>query len=181
MGNFFKISYAFRLNLINSLPLDHGLANQKNNGVKGSKVYLTYVFAANADGSEKRLPLIIGKAHKPQYFKNKTGEMLGFLYQNNTKAWMTFELYQEWLIKWNYELQLRNRHILLLQDNFAGHICPKGLTNIKVENFGPNLTAHVQPMDARIIHCFKAHYCCYTRIKNPFKWQHKRTYNAIFT
>ena len=107
--------------------------------------------------------------------------MLGFLYQNNTKAWMTFELYQEWLIKWNYELQLRNYHILLLQDNFAGHICPKGLTNIKVKNFGPNLTAHIQPMNVGIIHCFKAHYCCYTRIKNSFKWRHKRTYSAIFT
>jgi len=80
MGNFFKISYTFRLSLINSLPPDRGLANQKNNGIKGSKVHLTYVFAANADGSEKRPSLIIGKAHKPRYFINKTGEMLGFLY-----------------------------------------------------------------------------------------------------
>jgi len=64
MGNFFKISYAFRLSLTNSLPLDRSLANQKNNSVKGSKVCLTYVFAANADGSKKRPPLIIGKAHK---------------------------------------------------------------------------------------------------------------------
>ena len=158
MGNFLKISYAFRLSLINSLPLDHGLANQKNNGVKGSKVRLTYVFATNADSSEKRPLLIIGKAHKPQCFKNKTGEMLGFLYRNNAKAWMTSELYQEWLMKWNHELQLQNHHTLLLQDNFAGHICPEGFKNIKVKNFGPNLAAHVQPMDAGIICCFKAHY-----------------------
>jgi len=61
-------------------------------------------------------------------------------------------------MKWNYELQLQNHHILLLQDNFAGHICPEGLTNIKVKNFGPNLTAHIQPMDTGIIRCFKAHY-----------------------
>ena len=31
--------------------------------------------------------------------------------------------------------------------------------NISVENFEPNLTSHVQPNDASIIHCFKAHYC----------------------
>jgi len=49
MGNFFKILYAFRLSLTNSLPPDHSLANQKNNGVKGSKVCLTYVFVANTD------------------------------------------------------------------------------------------------------------------------------------
>jgi hypothetical protein len=46
----------------------------------------------------------------------------------------------------------------LLQDNFSGHIVPDDLTNIKVENFKPNLTAHVQPNDQGIIHCFKAHY-----------------------
>jgi len=61
-------------------------------------------------------------------------------------------------MKWSYELQLQNHHILLLQDNFAGHICPEGLTNIKVKNFGPNLTAYVQPMDTGIICCLKAHY-----------------------
>jgi hypothetical protein len=46
----------------------------------------------------------------------------------------------------------------LLQDNFSGQIVPDDLTNIQVENFEPNLTAHVQPNDQGIICCFKAHY-----------------------
>jgi hypothetical protein len=46
----------------------------------------------------------------------------------------------------------------LLQDNFSAHIPPDDLTNILVENFKPNLTAHVQPCDAGIIHCFESHY-----------------------
>ncbi|KAG6871182.1 hypothetical protein C0995_007493 [Termitomyces sp. Mi166 len=33
------------------------------------------------------------------------------------------------------------------------------LPTFVVENFSPNLTAHVQPADAGIIKCFKAHYC----------------------
>ncbi|KAF8228815.1 hypothetical protein L208DRAFT_1026858, partial [Tricholoma matsutake] len=33
-----------------------------------------------------------------------------------------------------------------------------GLTNVRVKNFKANLTAHVQPNDASIIRCFKAHY-----------------------
>ncbi|KAJ7661795.1 hypothetical protein B0H17DRAFT_953421, partial [Mycena rosella] len=42
---------------------------------------------------------------------------------------------------------------------------PSSLTNVCVENFSPNLTAHIQPRDAGIIRCFKAHflvkpYCC---------------------
>lgn len=96
------------------MPPDRGLADRKHNGVKGSKVRLTYAFAANADGSEKRPAFIIRKAHKPRCFKKKTGKMLGFYYRNNAKAWMTMELYQDWLKRWDHELQLQNRHILLL-------------------------------------------------------------------
>ena len=71
---------------------------------------------------------------------------------------MTCTLYQEWLREWDHKLGARNRKILLLQDNFSGHIVPDDLQNIRVENFQPNLTAHVQPMDQGIIRCFKSHY-----------------------
>jgi hypothetical protein len=59
---------------------------------------------------------------------------------------------------WNHNKEIPLRKILLLQDNFSGHIIPEGLKNIRVENFAPNLTAHIQPMDQGIIWCFKAHY-----------------------
>ena len=140
------------------MPPDHGLADKKSLGVKGSKTQLTYAFTANADGSEKLAPLVIGKAHKPRAFQNKTGRQLGFNYQNNAKAWMTAVIYQEWLQDWDHELGSKNRKVLLLQDNFSGHIIPDGLQNIHIENFRPNLTSHVQPMDQGIIWCFKAHY-----------------------
>ena len=52
----------------------------------------------------------------------------------------------------------RTRKIVLLQDNFSGHIIPDGLQNIHVINFKPNLTAYVQPLDQGIIRCFKGHY-----------------------
>ncbi|THU93740.1 DDE-domain-containing protein [Dendrothele bispora CBS 962.96] len=144
------------------LPPDRGLSDKKRPGVKGNKVRLTYAFTSNADGSEKLKPLVIGKAFKPRAFGKKTGDQLGFQYRNNAKAWMTTAIYQEWLMAWDRELRLKGRRILLLQDNFAGHVVPHGegreLTNIRVENFAPNLTAHVQPKDAGIIRCFKAHY-----------------------
>ena len=50
------------------------------------------------------------------------------------------------------------QQILLLQDNFSGHIVSDGLQSIHVENFETNLTAHIQPDDQGIIQCFKAHY-----------------------
>ena len=71
---------------------------------------------------------------------------------------MTAYLYQEWIQQWDQELQEKGRKILLFQDNFSGHIVPDNLQNIRVENFEPNLTAHVQPNDQGIIRCFKAHY-----------------------
>jgi len=79
------------------MPPDRGLSDKKSSGVKGTKVQLTYLLASNADGSEKRPPLIIGKARKPQAFQNKTGTQLSFDYWNNAKAWMTASIYQDWL------------------------------------------------------------------------------------
>jgi hypothetical protein len=137
---------------------DRGLSMSQDSGVKGKKTRLTYAFTTNADGSEKLPAFIIGKAYKPRPFEKKTGEQLGFYYRNNAKAWMTAKLYQEWLSSWDRKLRHEGRHIVLLQDNFKGHIPPDDLTNISVENFEPNLTAHVQPAEAGIIRCFRAHY-----------------------
>ena len=80
-------------NIPYSLPPDQGLSNKKQSRVKGRKVRLTYAFTANADGSEKLHPLIIGKAKSPCAFNKKTGAQLGFYYYNNAKAWMTSYLY----------------------------------------------------------------------------------------
>lgn len=71
---------------------------------------------------------------------------------------MTAVLYQEWLLDWDAKLRRKERKILLFQDNFSDHIVPETLTNIHVENFEPNLTAHIQPNYQEIIYCFKAHY-----------------------
>jgi hypothetical protein len=140
------------------MPPDRGLSDTRRSGVKGNKVRLTFALTSNADGSVKKEAFIIGKAKKPRAFGGKSGEQLGFCYRNNAKAWMTGALYGEWITKWDDELRRKGRKILLLQDNCTGHIVPEGLTNIRVENFSANLTPHVQPMDAGIIRCFKAHY-----------------------
>jgi hypothetical protein len=47
-----------------------------------------------------------------------------------------------------------------LLDNFSGHFIDFEPCNIWLMYFQPNLTLHVQPLDAGIIHCFKAHYHC---------------------
>ena len=78
--------------------------DKPSSGLKGNKKWLTYAFTANADGSEKLPAFIIGKAARPCVFNKKTGKQLGFYYQNNTKAWMTSVLYQEFLHDWDSQL-----------------------------------------------------------------------------
>jgi hypothetical protein len=137
---------------------DRGLSTEQEHGVKGKKNCITYAFTMNADGSEKLPPVVIGKAKQPRAFQRKTVAQLGFYYWNNATVWMTTVLYQEWIRDWDAKLRREKRHILLLQDNFSAHVPPDDLTNIRVVNFTANLTAHVQPADAGIIRCFKAHY-----------------------
>jgi len=55
-------------------------------------------------------------------------------------------------------MRAENRHILLMIDNFSGHFIEYTPSNIQIEYFEPNLTSFVQPLDAGIIRCFKAHY-----------------------
>jgi DDE superfamily endonuclease len=65
------------------------------NGKKKDKFCITLAFACNADGSERLLPIYIGKAKKPQCFKGQTPAQLGLYYQSNKTAWMTSELFEE--------------------------------------------------------------------------------------
>jgi hypothetical protein len=51
-----------------------------------------------------------------------------------------------------------NRHICMLVDNFSAHHIAYEPRNVHLEFIAPNMTAFVQPMDAGIIRCFKAHY-----------------------
>ena len=78
------------------MPPDRGLATTQLSGVKGDKTRITLGFIANADGSDIRPPLYIGKARRPHCFKKKDGSSYGFSYYWNKKAWMTgsiFDLY----------------------------------------------------------------------------------------
>ena len=76
---------------------DWGLSDCQQSGVKGNKNRLTYALTSNADGSDKLPPFIIGKAAQPCAFQKKSSTQLGFYYQSNAKAWMTAQLYQDWI------------------------------------------------------------------------------------
>ena len=62
---------------------------------------LTFLACSNADGTEKFLLFIIGKSLKPRCFKGNSASDLGFDYTRNSKAWMNWNIFQEWLLGFN--------------------------------------------------------------------------------
>ncbi|KAH7929555.1 DDE-domain-containing protein [Leucogyrophana mollusca] len=139
-------------------PPDRGLATKQMSGKKKDKFRITLAFAVNADGSERMPVFYIGRSKKPRCFGNKTPQARGFYYRNNKKAWMTSELFEEWIKLFDMKMGAEKRFVCLLIDNFSGHNISYEPRHVQLEFFEPNLTSFVQPLDAGIIRCFKAHY-----------------------
>jgi hypothetical protein len=80
-------------------------------------------------------------------------------YDFSKKAWINSELLTRWLTKWNSRLRASNRKIILILDNAGAHAVDEiQFPQIKLLFLPPNLTSHLQPLDAGIIRAFKAHY-----------------------
>lgn len=134
--------------------------DKKARGKKRSKTRITMAVAANADGSD-RLPLLfIGTARVPVPLRgHDVYEELGVEYTNSGKAWMNTEIYHDWLLALNDEMQSKQRHILLLVDNVSTHNSDDlELSHIRVEKLPANTTAILQPCDQGIIKALKDHF-----------------------
>ncbi len=119
-------------------------------GGKKSKERMTVLLACSAVG-EKLTPLVIGHSAKPQCFKGLASTLcLPVTYSSNKKAWMTSDLFQQWLDKLNGKMKTENRSILLFIDNCSAHP-DVTLSNIKLVFLPPNTTSKLQPCDAGII------------------------------
>lgn len=128
---------------------------EKVSGAKKRKERLSVLVAANMDGSEKLPLLVIGKSMRPRCFKNKH---LPTKYEANTNAWMTRQIFLEWLVKLDEQMRKANRRILLIVDRCPAHPMDVSTTNIKVVFLPANTTSLIQPMDAGIIRSLKAKY-----------------------
>ena len=73
--------------------------DEDGRGGKRCKERLTVLPCANMDGSDKRRLLVIGKSTKPSCFKGVS--LFPVDYKVNKKAWMTADLWQSYLQRWN--------------------------------------------------------------------------------
>jgi hypothetical protein len=118
---------------------------------------LCYCVLINSDGSDKQVPIVIGKFSNPRCFKDV--KKLPVKYHANSKAWMTTEIFCSFLHSLDMQMGAQNRKIILFVDNCAAH--PKDtpfLRNVRVVWYPANCTSALQPLTLGIIHSFKAYY-----------------------
>ncbi|XP_044137796.1 tigger transposable element-derived protein 1-like [Bufo gargarizans] len=142
-------------------------------GHKPMKDRLTLLLCANASADLKIKPLLVYHSPTPRAFReqNVNRARLPVMWRANAKAWVTRQLFMEWLHevfaptvrKYISDNQLPER-CLLLMDNAPAH--PPALVDdmdaeydfIKVKFLPPNTTPLLQPMDQQVICNFKKLY-----------------------
>jgi hypothetical protein len=92
----------------------------------------------------KKKLFVIGKSKKPRCFK--IVENLPVFYELNKRAWMTSELFEKFLRKWDNKLKEQRRKILLLVDNCPSHCKTPNLQKVKLVFLNPNVTSVLQPL-----------------------------------
>ena len=123
---------------------------------KKSKERVTLLVCANMSGTEKCPLLVIGKFQRPRCFSGIAN--LPTEYKGNKNAWMTSVVFEEWMRKWDNELTIKGRKIVLFVDNCSAHPQISCLQSIELFFLPPNTTSEIQPCDQGIINALKFHY-----------------------
>ncbi|CAM5110479.1 unnamed protein product [Eretmochelys imbricata] len=79
----------------------HRENNEKLEGGKAAKDRVTVPVCANMDGSDKRPLFMIGKLKRPQCFPEDFRKF-PLNYVSSANAWMTGEIFINWLKKWDH-------------------------------------------------------------------------------
>ena len=131
-------------------------AEKASRGIKEFKQRLTILVGANMAGNDKLEPVVIGKAAKPRCFRGIN--RIPLPYYSNAKAWMTSQVWTDWIQKFDYRMKTEGRKIALIIDNCPAHPIVSNLTNVDVFYLPPNTTSHTQPCDQGIIQALKMKY-----------------------
>ncbi|GBL93785.1 Tigger transposable element-derived protein 6 [Araneus ventricosus] len=99
---------------------------------------------------------MIGLSEKPRC--SAKVKSFPFKYKANRKAWMTSEIFGDWLKSLDKSMRVKKRKIILFIDNFSAHNNLPALKKVSVKFFPANTTSKLQPMDQGIIRRFKVNY-----------------------
>ena len=130
---------------------------QQCKGGKLAKERLTVMLACSALG-EKLKPFVIGKAENPRCFKGIDKSKLPVKWAFNRKAWMTMDIFKDWVSDLNSQMRRSNRRILIFLDNATSHSHDLKFSHVELKFLPPGTTSVLQPLDLGIIRAFKARY-----------------------
>jgi hypothetical protein len=124
-----------------------------------AKDRLTVILCANATGTFKISPVVIGTAKRPRCFVRNPPQLPYFSQKSAWDDTKTFE-------RWWHEIFLKevrvwtSSPVALLLDGFSGHDrdCNDPLGQVRIFTFPPNITSIFQPLDQGIILTFKTKY-----------------------
>ena len=103
--------------LFYSLLPNSTLATGLVSGKKKQIERITVALCANATGTDKLIPLVIGKSAHPRCFGKTFNPSVYVKHTSNKKTWMTGFVFQDWLNKFNRRMRVAGRHVILLVDN----------------------------------------------------------------
>ena len=90
------------------LEPDATLATGPVKGKKKNKEQITVALCANATGMDKQKPLLIARTARPRCFGKDFDPIVYAIYCYNEKAWMTSDLFTEWLENFKRTMRLKN-------------------------------------------------------------------------
>ena len=141
--------------------MPEGTLGQKSESISGSKKAkdrITVLVCTNMTGSDKRKLLVLGKSTNPRCFRGAAPTNV--IYDANTNAWMTSEIFCNWLIAFEKDMKRQKRKVVVIADNCAAHPvdADQNFDHVKLIFLPPNTTSCIQPCDMGIIRNLKFHY-----------------------
>ncbi len=126
-------------------------------GIKVNKVRMTLAIMINCF-NENMPMLFVGKSKNPRALKGENPlKDFNIMYFSNESSWVTKSIFSSYIEAINQILVKKERKILLVMDNFSGHIIPEP-SNIKFIYLPPNSTSIIQPLDQGAIKVLKDKY-----------------------
>ncbi|NXK16103.1 TIGD4 protein, partial [Arenaria interpres] len=122
---------------------------------KLSEERITVAVGTNMDGSEKLPLLVIGKNKSPCSFKDVRS--LSVDYEANDMAWMTSEVFEQWMHKLDDRFQAQQRQVVILVDSLPAHTEVENLKSVKLA-FSPPDSSSCIAMKEGVIRSLKVKY-----------------------
>lgn len=140
-----KQAWQFRHNDATTIP-DFTIADER----------ITVLLCANADCSEKRRLLIIGKSNSGM----TNNSPADYIVAKDPSNWITKSAFRHWLKTWNTSLESEKRKVILLLNSSPIHTldAKTGVPNVKVVNIPTHHTKLLHPVHCGISKSFRSRY-----------------------